>query len=639
MNTPHYERIAYRRGVRFLAIKERADYILANLNLVECIDDVLEIYELIKCIRAIKDTDVFCIEEKHQYDAQKAKLHEIVGRYFVAVTSENFAFYANGLHYEYAEAFWDIMVSSSKTKDIAVSSFKNYLDANPHHLAAVFMQKKIAMQFNNQIYQHLVEHPEGIRLIVSHLLERVRGEKPTLFIKESLAPNKLRHLFESYIKCEHAHINVVRLISVSQNDATIGLDDGIRLLARRRERVLSEKLSKSASALHHSHGVGVSFRDSQSLFEIVTEEGKEVFVYDIKWFIENLDYPTILNNFIHVFGFTDLQCRSSFPQNQNCVSPLADIFTIKGLKTYDATPAFNAMKSIFSLELYMYIEALKQHEVDFENVVKWFFEEYLLDEFSVRGFMYNAASPGTSFLEKCKNISSEIERVLKQYRLYSTYGYIDSELFEMSSEHLLFSNLKSLNGKKYVYVVADSIIWCMNDLFSNSILCYSDDNSLNCFDCFFDAIMEMKRISANLFNHPLQYEPIKRLLDFKAIYLKDGYYYLNEKEVAFLKNIYDKEVLCYNYAPSMQEMIHDMCDEGKIVIEDSLFTRPEQKYLNYILNKNEFSDGFDLRNKYSHGTTSLEESEHLADYLEFMKIMILIMIKINEEFCLREEKR
>ena len=66
----------------------------------------------------------------------------------------------------------------------------------------------------------------------------------------------------------------------------------------------------------------------------------------------------------------------------------------------------------------------------------------------------------------------------------------------------------------------------------------------------------------------------------------------------------------------MQEMIHDMCDEGKIVIEDSLFTRPEQKYLNYILNKNEFSDGFDLRNKYSHGTTSLEESEHLADYLE-----------------------
>ena len=90
------------------------------------------------------------------------------------------------------------MVSSSKTKDIAVSSFKNYLDANPHHLAAVFMQKKIAMQFNNQIYQHLVEHPEGIRLIVSHLLERVRGEKPTLFIKESLAPNKLRHLFESY---------------------------------------------------------------------------------------------------------------------------------------------------------------------------------------------------------------------------------------------------------------------------------------------------------------------------------------------------------------------------------------------------------------------------------------------------------
>ena len=59
-------------------------------------------------------------------------------------------------------------------------------------------------------------------------------------------------------------------------------------------------------------------------------------------------------------------------------------------------------------------------------------------------------------------------------------------------------------------------------------------------------------------------------------------------------------------------------------------------YLNYMLNKSEYSNGLDLRNKYSHDTCSLKEEVQIQDYLELLKIMVLIIIKINEEFCLRE---
>ena len=38
--------------------------------------------------------------------------------------------------------------------------------------------------------------------------------------------------------------------------------------------------------------------------------------------------------------------------------------------------------------------------------------------------------------------------------------------------------------------------------------------------------------------------------------------------------------------------------------------------------------------KYSHDTCSLEESQQRQDYMELLKIMVLIIIKINEEFCL-----
>ena len=61
-----------------------------------------------------------------------------------------------------------------------------------------------------------------------------------------------------------------------------------------------------------------------------------------------------------------------------------------------------------------------------------------------------------------------------------------------------------------------------------------------------------------------------------------------------------------------------------------------QAYLNYMLNKSEYSNGVDLRNKYSHDTCSLKEEVQIQDYIELLKIMVLIIIKINEEFCLRE---
>ena len=80
--------------------------------------------------------------------------------------------------------------------------------------------------------------------------------------------------------------------------------------------------------------------------------------------------------------------------------------------------------------------------------------------------------------------------------------------------------------------------------------------------------------------------------------------------------------------------LEEMIVSGDLSEGKTLFSIPEQKYMNYILNKSEFSDGLDLRNKYVHGTSPNDEKENHQNYIEFLKIMILIVIKINEEFCL-----
>jgi len=52
----------------------------------------------------------------------------------------------------------------------------------------------------------------------------------------------------------------------------------------------------------------------------------------------------------------------------------------------------------------------------------------------------------------------------------------------------------------------------------------------------------------------------------------------------------------------------------------------------------QFNNGPELRNKYVHGTYPIDENVQQRDYLELLKIIVLIIIKINEEFCLRGDK-
>ena len=113
---------------------------------------------------------------------------------------------------------------------------------------------------------------------------------------------------------------------------------------------------------------------------------------------------------------------------------------------------------------------------------------------------------------------------------------------------------------------------------------------------------------------------------------------INKAKALVLKDLFTNEVVCPNYYGQGATTIQALVESGDMKYENTLFSRPEQAYLNYMLNKSEYSNGMDLRNKYSHDTCSLKEEVQNEDYSELLKIMVLLITKINEEFCLREEK-
>ncbi|MEC4048609.1 hypothetical protein OX284_004145 [Flavobacterium sp. SUN046] len=79
-----------------------------------------------------------------------------------------------------------------------------------------------------------------------------------------------------------------------------------------------------------------------------------------------------------------------------------------------------------------------------------------------------------------------------------------------------------------------------------------------------------------------------------------------------------------------------MASENIIFFESSLFSKPEQAYFNYFLNKSEFTNGLDLRNSYLHGTQANPEETHKHEYTYFsyLKLLVLAMRKIDDDLLI-----
>lgn len=79
-----------------------------------------------------------------------------------------------------------------------------------------------------------------------------------------------------------------------------------------------------------------------------------------------------------------------------------------------------------------------------------------------------------------------------------------------------------------------------------------------------------------------------------------------------------------------------MTIENIILFDSSLFSKPEQAYFNYFLNKSEFTNGLDLRNSYLHGTQANpdEIQRHEYSYFTYLKLLVLIMLKIDDDLLI-----
>ena len=597
---------------------------------VENVNEAIELFNIAQLL----DTEVrlrkWDEDTYNEYKAKSPLLMKLCAKFFSKINNDSFMEIEECVCISYLEDFWTLVEKFKVYERISKDTFKRFMEDSNPTLWVILKHKRIVDFFGRELSDVLRVSEQTPELIAHNFLEA--GEKIRYYFPKELLPSEYEGILKKYVESENPNPNYLHLIMIHNSTKECPISDKLKLSAKKAYHKYWENNQASGTGI--GYGVELSFGDVPDVVSYEKDGYTIKYTYDIKWLEENLDYPTILNNFKFLFEYFDMFWRCTFVAVESEMGVFEKDMGLKGKKEYIKGTSFNMCNMTSTLQMNAYYNFLQKNNISLELVIKWFFEVYLKEEFGAGGFVYNPSKNDASWLDKCRNIASEMDGVLKQYRMYVEDGQIGRELLEMSSEHIVLSMVPSFLENKYAYAESTDIHHQMHLLFSDQSTITYTEKTKSSYNSFCLLIMSEEMRRSDFFEYQLP--AIDWLIEKNVVYVDDNEVLrLNRKYIVILADMYKHDVACVQYYGKYKTILTEMKDSNDIRMESTLFSVPETNYLNYMLNRSEYSNGKDLRNKYIHSTYPMEEDVQMQDYMDLLKIMIIIIGKVNEEFLLR----
>ena len=606
------------------------NYALKQSDLTD-INEVLELYNAKKFLDQNEQVFEWSKDKKEEYREKAAGVEEKVREFFSSLTVENVCKSHDQCEVYFWDDFWKLFYQYELYKRIPQDRFEETMIGLRMPPNSMIKNKKFVEYFDAEVSAMFKKPEFGAEFFVEYYFKK-KDKTEKYYLPKGVTFEDKKKLISEYIDGTDVSANILDLIvnGQSNNSKEFNADDRLRLKAKKRLEEFWEEKSKGAIKIDSS--INISFVPEDVEDYLKFENGNISATYSSTWIKDNQDYPTLLNNFIYLFGYTDLHMRCLLTRTFHESGILEDIFSTNGNGMYKTGQTFNMKNTLANMQMTGYMDVLNRFNLHLEDICKWFFEEYLKEEFGVEGFECNIPKHDASALEKCKLLASALDGVIKQYLLFVQDGEINRELYEMSSSPVSFSNLPSFIAKKYAYTDDSDLRREMRDLYSNqNILSYIEKTKSQ-----YSTLAELltrENICRADFNS-FQLEEINWLLAAGTIDESEGYLKINPARSVILKEFYRQEYICLSYVKN--DELKKLIKAGRVKVKSGILYDSEADYIDFLLNKRKFSNGLDLRNKYIHDTGSSDEKKQKNDYATLMEVMIILIIKINEEFCLRE---
>jgi hypothetical protein len=566
------------------------------------------------------------------------RVNAILGRFFSQLDDSDLAIMPVDVGFELHEDLLKLFAKFglfARCSSFALMALFERLDVR---LAEMLANPQLVALAPKEVKARIFASPRNCELILSAFLEK--GSKKSVTIPAGVGATELRELLSSYIRSDDANPNYLALIAGARDEIKLGIDARLRLDAERAYKRRTEALFAGQEGV--PSGVEVEVSNQQLEPARAEQDGLRVkYTFSRTWLEATLDYASILNNCIYVLEFTSSTMLLTDPSYQSQMGLSAILFGVPGKDEYPTGPTFHMKEKASLLKTLMYRNFLLSHDIQVEAVIAWFCREYMVEEFDVHGMSFVPSSDASSYLERCRHLFAELESVASQYQLYVQEGSIDRDLLYTISDQVSYTKMPSVLHSKYMYAVSESdVAGVLHALFSDqSHLCYINE-TLN--DTAFWKLVITYSPKLDDF-HGYQMPLIEALVDCGVLKEVDGkLHFVSAARLRVLKDLYESEAVNYgHYVNGEKEWLDLMIDRGWLRSGATLLTEAESSYFNYYLNRFQFSDGPNLRNRYVHGVQrdGDNENDHFTTYIRVLNLLLDLVIKINDDAFLSHKAR
>ncbi|WP_280157469.1 hypothetical protein P5616_010615 [Priestia aryabhattai] len=620
--------IAYDEEVKKIVKKINDEDINSEWGIV----NLLEFHNILKYINIKKVTDHIVQETNIDIKDYEKRIRKKMGL-FIGGHKDGFINLYDEIDFDATDDFFEVLKDYKIYQKIEIDDFRRFLEKENVHIDTILKFKKLVEYFDEAVKDVLLSDSMNAEEILSMYLK-----ENVLFLPKSLDETEILSLIDEYIDLPQVNINVLREIITFPPSKGLSIPDKIKLRAKRKEKIETEKIFNNGAGIER--GVQISYPNYQDEAILVTMDDRTADIkISRKWLEKNTDYPTLWNNFIYLFEFVDEQMRLELDSKKSESSALESVISPQAEYLYYQSSSFRFKEMLADAEIYSYVNVLNALGVRLEEMIEWFFDVYMKEQFQISNFIVKMPSTEASYFEKCRTILPEIDRIFKQYNILIEDRIIDQELIQMSSSSFKNKDIKSFNEKKYVYSSSEWYKTASFLLFSDQSGIFYLPHKKERYKNFSALIISRKLNRSDFLKH--QQLRMQWLFDNNLIYENNRGYleFVDQRVIYVLKQLYYEEVISYWHCPeSIQVLIDDLGTQNLVNFENSLFSRNEQDYLDYYLNKSKFTNGHDIRNKYLHGTNVNDETQYELDYCLILKLFVIIIIKINDDLCIKSNR-
>ncbi|MEU4591124.1 hypothetical protein [Micromonospora aurantiaca (nom. illeg.)] len=599
--------------------------------------DLIELHNVQQFVEAGLFPTEYTDAQRARAKAHASAIRSIVARGFANINNINIRERIAGVDHDYHADLLELLARSGAFERCDSAAMLSALNATGVKLRTMLANKRLVRAYDTQLRDMLVSDVRNAEhLIRKHFHGDYINE---IYLPGTLTPADARKLLEGYVDSADANLNYIELIETAPVRSQTGVDAKLKLRAKRRKEQMTEEFFRTNAGINT--GCEVRLSDTQDDPVKVEMDGMvATFTYGRNWLDDTLDEPSILNNFQHLFGFADLSVLLIFPAYPADLGVLERVLATAGRRAYRVGVAFHTADMISLLQTRFYHHYLASKGIDLEAVIAWFFQEYLPEEFGALNFSFTPSGGDSSYLQKARHLFAEMESVAMQFSLYAENGELDRDLLAITSDPALYKELPSLLAGKYIYAgEGEEISGILHTIFSDqSGLTYIND-VLNA-----ESTAELIIHNEVTYSDFADYQrPVVDHLITLGVLEDTGtrVQFANPEQFLILRSLFKTQACSYYHLSNRGRAEADsMVARGWMTRRSSLLTPAEASYYNYFLNKVDFDNGPELRNKYLHGSQANGEGElaHFRTYIIALRLIVALVIKMNDEFRLADEE-